>query len=503
MTPPVYRHDIVEQFDALGFGSLTVVLLTGLFTGAALASQTGITLDQFGARPLVGRLVSASMVIELGPVLTALMLTGRIGSGIAAELGSMVVTDQINALRALGTDPIRKLVVPRMLAGLFMAPALTIISDLMGIFGGWVVARFQLQVSSALYWSSVTDVLYVQDLEGPHQAVRLRLPDRDGRLLRRPPHQWRHAGRRQGDDHRGRGRLGRRHRSRLLRHPVPRLGDLLMQTAREILNEPGAPVVLFDRVQLAFDEKVVLRNLSFSLMKGHTKIILGASGSGKSTILKIITGLLRSDAGVVWVNGQRVDQLTEAQLMDVRNDLGMIFQEGALFDSLTVRENVGYKTYEESDMPLEQVDARVKEVLGFIGLAEHLDKMPSELSGGQRRRVAIARAMAFKPRILLYDEATTGLDPITAITVNDEIIKLRDFEGVSSIVVTHQLRDAFYVATHMAVRDASGQVRIVPATPEKCEEAEFIMVKDGVICFEGTADELRRSTDPYLQTFLS
>ena len=262
-------------------------------------------------------------------------------------------------------------------------------------------------------------------------------------------------------------------------------------------------MVVFDRVQLAFDEKVVLRDLSFTLLKGHTKIILGASGSGKSTILKIITGLLRSDAGVVWVNGQRVDQLTEAQLMDVRDDLGLIFQEGALFDSLTVRENVGYKYYEESDMPLEKVDGRVKEVLGFIGLAEHIDKMPSELSGGQRRRVAIARAMAFKPRILLYDEATTGLDPITAITVNDEVIKLRDLEGVSSIVVTHQLRDAFYVATHMAMRDASGQVRVVPATPEKCEEAEFIMLKDGLICFEGTAEELRRSTDPYLQTFLS
>jgi phospholipid/cholesterol/gamma-HCH transport system permease protein len=165
VTPPVYRHDIIEQFDMLGVGSLTVVLLTGLFTGAALASQTGLTLDQFGARPLVGRLVSVTMVIELGPVLTALMLTGRIGSGIAAELGSMVVTDQINALRALGTDPVRKLVVPRMLAGLFMAPALTVLSDFMGIFGGWVVARFQLQVSSALYWSSVTDVLYIQDLE--------------------------------------------------------------------------------------------------------------------------------------------------------------------------------------------------------------------------------------------------------------------------------------------------------------------------------------------------
>ena len=276
-----------------------------------------------------------------------------------------------------------------------------------------------------------------------------------------------------------------------------------METARDILNEPGAPVVLFDRVQLAFDEKVVLRDLSFTLLKGHTKIILGASGSGKSTILKIITGLLRSDAGVVWVNGQRVDQLTEAQLMDVRDDLGLIFQEGALFDSLTVRENVGYKYYEETDMPLEQVDARVKEVLGFIGLAEHIEKMPSELSGGQRRRVAIARAMAFKPRILLYDEATTGLDPITATSVDEEIIKLRDLEGVSSIVVTHQLRDAFYVATHMAVRDESGEVHVVPATPEKSNEAEFIMLKEGFIVFEGNAEELRNSTDPYLQKFLS
>jgi phospholipid/cholesterol/gamma-HCH transport system permease protein len=164
VTRPIYRHDIVEQFDAIGVGSLTVVVLTGLFTGAALASQSGLTLDQFGARPVVGRLVSTSMVIELGPVLTALMLTGRIGSGIAAELGSMVVTDQINALRALGTDPIRKLVVPRVLAGFFMAPVLTVISDFVGVFGGWIVARFQLQVASSLYWSSVTDALYTQDV---------------------------------------------------------------------------------------------------------------------------------------------------------------------------------------------------------------------------------------------------------------------------------------------------------------------------------------------------
>jgi phospholipid/cholesterol/gamma-HCH transport system permease protein len=164
VTPPRYRHDIVEQLDAIGFGSLTVVLLAGLFTGAALALQSGQTLDQFGARPVVGRLVSASMIKELGPVLTALMLTGRIGSGIAAELGSMVVTDQINALRALGTDPIRKLVLPRVLAGFLMAPILTVISDFIGILGGWVVARFTFQVNTGLYWSSVTKGLYMQDV---------------------------------------------------------------------------------------------------------------------------------------------------------------------------------------------------------------------------------------------------------------------------------------------------------------------------------------------------
>jgi phospholipid/cholesterol/gamma-HCH transport system permease protein len=166
VTPPLYRYDIVEQFDLIGVGSLTVVLLTGLFTGMAITAQSGLTLDQFGARPVVGRLVSASMIKELGPVLTALMLVGRVGSGIAAELGSMMVTDQINALRALGTDPIRKLVVPRMVAGFLMTPILTIISDAVGITGGWVVARFQLQVNSGVYWSSVRDGLYLQDLYG-------------------------------------------------------------------------------------------------------------------------------------------------------------------------------------------------------------------------------------------------------------------------------------------------------------------------------------------------
>ena len=160
---PFYLHDVVEQLEAIGVGSLTVVLLTGVFTGAVLALQGGLTLDQYGARPVVGRLVAATMVKELGPVLTALMLAGRVGSGIAAELGSMVVTDQINALRALGTDPVRKLVVPRVIAGVVMAPILTVISDFVGIIGGGIIAIFQLRVASSVYWKSITDGLYTQD----------------------------------------------------------------------------------------------------------------------------------------------------------------------------------------------------------------------------------------------------------------------------------------------------------------------------------------------------
>ncbi|MBA3272088.1 MAG: ATP-binding cassette domain-containing protein [Acidobacteria bacterium] len=265
---------------------------------------------------------------------------------------------------------------------------------------------------------------------------------------------------------------------------------------------PGSPIVVFDKVSLAFDDKVILTEVSFTLITGHTKVFLGASGAGKSTILKLILGLLKPDRGVIWVNGERVDTLTEHEMMKVRTDLGMVFQEGALFDSLTVAENVGYKLYEESDMPIDEVRQRVEEVLGFVGLTEHIDKMPSELSGGQRRRVAIARAMSFKPRILLYDEPTTGLDPITADTIDDEIIKLRDLENVSSIVVTHQLRDAFRIATHEALR-RNRTIDIELADEKKAEEAEFIMLKDGRIHFEGNAVELRASRDPYLKAFLS
>ena len=261
-------------------------------------------------------------------------------------------------------------------------------------------------------------------------------------------------------------------------------------------------MVAVDKVSLAFDDKVVLKEVSFELLPGHTKLILGGSGSGKSTILKLILGFLKPDAGSIWVNGERIDTMAERDLMRVRAGIGMVFQEGALFDSLTVDENVGYSLYEESDMPYDQARTRVEEVLGFVGLGDFVDRMPSELSGGQRRRVAIARAMAAKPGLILYDEATTGLDPIIASTVDEEMVKLRDLEGVTSIIVTHQLRDAFFVATHEAVADGSAP-RIEAADAQKADEAEFLMIKEGVVAFEGSASELRAATDSYIKSFLS
>ena len=261
------------------------------------------------------------------------------------------------------------------------------------------------------------------------------------------------------------------------------------------------PVVVFEKVSLAFDDNVILREISFSLRAGHMTILLGASGAGKSVILKLILGL-KPDSGVIRVNGERIDSMSELEMMKVRGDLGMLFQEGALFDSLTVAENVGYKLYEETDMPADEVRRRIEEVLGFIGLEEYIDRMPSELSGGQRRRVAIARAIAARPSLVLFDEPTSGLDPITAKTIDHEIIKLRDLENVTSILVTHQLRDAFYVATHEAVRE-HGRLTIIPVGEGKSDDAEFIMLKDGRIHFDGSAAELRASTDPYLKRFLS
>ena len=266
-------------------------------------------------------------------------------------------------------------------------------------------------------------------------------------------------------------------------------------------NDPDTPpAVEFEGVSFAFDEHVILRDVSFAIAKGSMTILLGESGVGKSVTLKLILGLLCPDEGSIRVNGQRIDTMREQELIRVRGDIGMVFQELALFDSLSVAENVGYRLSEEMRWPEDQVRARVEDVLGFIGLAEFMDRMPTELSGGQRRRVAIARAVAPKPSIILFDDPTTGLDPIISATVNDEIVKLRDLERVTSIFVTQQVRDAFYIATHHAARK-DGRIQI-DSLSEGSPRAEFMLLRDAQMHFRGSADELTASEDEYLREFL-
>lgn len=262
------------------------------------------------------------------------------------------------------------------------------------------------------------------------------------------------------------------------------------------------PAVEFDAVSFAFDEHVILDNVSFTIPVGSMRVLLGPSGTGKSIVLKLILGLYRPDSGRILVNGQRIDTLSERELLQVRADVGMLFQETALFDSLTVFENVGYRLYEETEMPADQAEARVQEVLGFVGLGEYADRMPSELSGGQRRRVAVARAMAARPRILLLDEPTSGLDPITARTVDAAILALRDLEHVTTMLVTHQLEDAFYMASHEFDVTEHGPV-IVPAPHRSAREVTFLVLNDGVITFAGGIDALMASHDPYISRSLS
>jgi phospholipid/cholesterol/gamma-HCH transport system ATP-binding protein len=261
---------------------------------------------------------------------------------------------------------------------------------------------------------------------------------------------------------------------------------------------PDTPAVAVEHVSFAFDDHVVLSDVSFTIPKGSMTMVLGASGAGKSVLLKLILGLMRPDGGTISVNGERIDRMPEQQLLGLRSDIGMVFQENALFDSLTVAENVGFRLQDSTRLSNEEVDTRVAEVLGFVGLTGYEERMPSALSGGQRRRVGIARAMASKPGLLLFDDPTTGLDPVIASNVDDEIVKLRDLEQVTSIFVTHQIRDAFYVARHEAVMNGGG----VDIRDSATERARFLVLHEGRIFFEGTGAELLAAHDAYLKEFL-
>jgi len=267
-------------------------------------------------------------------------------------------------------------------------------------------------------------------------------------------------------------------------------------------RQPGREAIRFENVTLAFDDKVVLDDISFRLPQGETKAIFGVAGSGKSTILKLALGLIKPDSGQIYVLGDEVTQMSEKDLFALRSRIGMVFQESALFDSRTVRENVAFRLIEEGSIPSNAIERRVREALSFVELERTMDLFPSELSGGMRRRVAIARAIITQPEILLYDSPTGGLDPVTSTTIVELIVKQRDVYKTSSLMVTHRLQDAFIMATHFFDRQVN---RILPLPKgAHCEvPLAFLILRDGKVIFDGDLDELSRTRDEYIREYIA
>ncbi|MDX6578120.1 MAG: phospholipid/cholesterol/gamma-HCH transport system ATP-binding protein [Blastocatellia bacterium] len=274
-------------------------------------------------------------------------------------------------------------------------------------------------------------------------------------------------------------------------------------TFREVDDsERAIPAIEFRDVTMIFDERKILNNLSFKVMKGETKIILGGSGCGKSTTIKLVLGLLKPDSGQILVDGEDITNYGEAEMMKVRKKIGMIFQEGALFDSLSVYENVAFKLHEQG-VPEEEVESEVRRMLRFVNLEEAIDKMPAELSGGMRRRVGIARALVGDPKIVMFDEPTAGLDPPTARTICELAMKLRDLEDVSSIFVTHEMNNLDYLCSEYAVVDEAGEVVFEKEGEKLCLiNSKVLMMRDGEVIFSGTDETLRKADDKYIQKFL-
>jgi phospholipid/cholesterol/gamma-HCH transport system ATP-binding protein len=260
------------------------------------------------------------------------------------------------------------------------------------------------------------------------------------------------------------------------------------------------PVVVFDDVSITFDVKPVLQNISFTVQRGETRIILGPAGGGKSVLMKLANGLIRPDSGTIRIFGENITLMREVDLFKLRERIGMVFQESALFDSLSVEDNVAYRLHEDR-IPEEEAHKRVVEALEFVELENTISKFPSELSGGMRRRVSIARAIIAKPDLILYDSPTGGLDPITSTTIVELVVKQRDVSHTTSLVITHRLQDAFLLA-RSCFNPKTGKVEQIPNGGID-DSTKFLVLNEGKVVFDGKTEELVHTTDPWLKEYLS
>ena len=262
----------------------------------------------------------------------------------------------------------------------------------------------------------------------------------------------------------------------------------------------GELPVVFDDVSIAFDRNEVLKHISFQVKAGETRLLLGPAGGGKSVLLKLANGLIRPDSGRIFVFGHEITAMREDEIFELRSAVGMVFQEGALFDSMNIRDNVGFQLMEQH-VPDQEIDQRVEEALTFVELDKTMEKFPSQLSGGMRRRVAIARAIISKPSLLLYDSPTGGLDPITSTNIIALTMKQRDVYNTSSILITHRLQDAFLLATHYFDPDKNTMIALPEGEADR--DTSFMVLHEGKLIFDGSTHDLVHSDDPFLKEYLS
>ena len=493
----------LDQMQFVGVGSLPIIMLVGFFSGAVSAQQAITALRIFNQERFVGATVGISLAQELAPVFTGLMITARAGSGMATELGSMRITEQIDALSTFAVDPIQYLVTPRVIATTLIMPIMGMVFNIVGLLGAYLFSIYFEHIDLGQFIEQFT---FWTDPEGLHHRRDEGAGVRDHPvgccllpgLLR--------ARRRQGGrpgDHPRRGLgLGLDPGGRLLSHRrVPySLALPVNQPPASTSHPPTAPAgsagpaggnplaqrderwqIRVRGLNKTFGPQHVLRGIDLDIERGRTNIIIGGSGQGKSVLMKHLMGLLRPDSGQIWVDGVDVVPFSDAEMGKLRRKYGMVFQYAALFDSMNVVENIAFPLIERYNLSRAEIMERVRDLLRRLDLA-NVDgieqKIPPELSGGQRKRVGLARALIDRPEILLYDEPTTGLDPVATKNVDEMIRRTADDFGVTSVVISHDMASTFRIGDRISMLD------------------------QGKIVVSGTSEEVLVSRHPALREFV-
>ncbi len=469
---PFEKRIFIQQIEEIGAGSLPVISLTAAFGGLVFALQTYIGFHRYigvGSEAYGGPVISLSLVKELIPILVGLMVSGRVGSAMAAEIGTMRITEQVDALISLGADPNRYLVVPRTLASVLMLPCLTLYGDIIGIACAFVYSTVIMGVNRIIYLRNTLLYLEIWDVaSGLIKAAVFGLLIAVIGCWQGLKTEGGGRGSRAGDDQdRGHRQHHDPHRE-LFPEQGPALDDIRRyKTMIKIVD-----------LHKSFGKTPVLRGVDLEIEAGETMVVIGQSGSGKSVLLKHLMGILKPDKGKIMIDGLEITRLGEEGLQRISRKFGMLFQSAALFDSLTVGENVSFGLERYTDYSPAEIGRIVAESLTEVGLEGIEGLMPYELSGGMRKRVGLARAIAYGPEIILYDEPSTGIDPIRADSINDLINDLKRDLRVTSVVITHDMVSSYKVADRIA------------------------MLYEGRIIEIGTPAEIQASSNPIIQQFI-